>query len=145
MIVIITIIIIRVSNSVVYINTYIDRHYLSVEVRNVFSFNEISSLQIPKFSQRRLDSNSLKICCVICFNYYDLWASLMVNFLLALFYLFYILCSRVMFWCILIIAHTLLSSVKIGFTKKCFDFILRDDDDANLKNGKKIHNFIINW
>ena len=24
----------------------IDRHYLSVEVRNVFSFNEISSLQI---------------------------------------------------------------------------------------------------
>ena len=43
-------------------------------------------------------------------------------------------------WCILIIAHILLSSVKIGFTKKCFDFILRDDDDdddANLKMEKK--------
>ena len=44
---------------------YIDRHYLSVEVRNVFSFNEISSLQIPNFSQRRLDF--LKIYCVIAY------------------------------------------------------------------------------
>ena len=32
--------------------------------------------------------------------------------------------------------HILLSSVKIGFTKKCCDFFLRDDDDANLKMEK---------